>query len=271
MGNTDLGCANSYANTLIYYAKAKGVEASGIVKEGTTLPEKALYTAQQLMDRSWNLGRDDKGLSRTDHNGSLARLFAQEVYVPEGAYGIYPYGYKVEHGATFSDIRPMYEGNETYEALKKAYEADVANGAKWSNNYGASDAAGKKELEGFTNVAAVDLTYHRFWHISDVLMALGTMYELYPDVIPSDQDEPETDVDWGNVDCSEGATPVDRVTMVDAIMLAKASSGIDVSLSTKGRGNADVVNDGDIKPNDLALLLKYLAGGVEYSALGKAG
>jgi len=272
-GNTDLGCANSLANTLIYYAKAKGVEASGVVEEGTKLEEKALYTAQQLMDRSWENGRDDIGLSRTEHNGSLARLFAQEVYVPSGSSGTYPYGYTVSSGATFSSIRPMYEdgplngGTDFYAQLKAAYETDVKNGAKWSNNYGASDAQGKAELESFTTVASVDLNYHRFWHVGDVLMALGTMYELYPDVTPSTV-EPDTETDCGNADCSTGATYADRVTLADAVLMAKAVGG-GSTLSTQGRLNADVEFDGTLNSTDLNKLLGYIGGKVAYSDFGK--
>lgn len=270
MGNTDLGCANSLANTLIHYAKANGVKASGVVEEGSTLPEKALYTAQQLMDRSWELGRDDIGLSRTEHNGSLARMFAQTVYVPSGSSGTYPYGYEINHdNATFASIRPMYEKEEKFLELKKAYEADVAAGANWSSKYSASDPEGKAELEKFTNVASVDLSYHRFWHISDVMMALGTMYELYPDVTPSTATEiPETDVDWGNADCSKGETCFDRVDLTDAVLLAKATSS-KADLTTQGRLNADVEYDGVIDSNDLTKLLSYLAGSIEYKELGK--
>ena len=43
---------------------------------------------------------------------------------------------------------------------------------------------------------SVELNYHRFWHAGDILLALGTMYELYPDMEPDKYDtEPDPDPD----------------------------------------------------------------------------
>ena len=276
-GNTDLGCANSLANTLIYYAKAKGVEASGVVKEGSSLEEKALYTAQQLMDRSWANGRDDIGMTRVDHNGSLARVWEQTVYVPSGASGKYPYGYTVQSGAKFIDIRPMYKNLEGYDELYKAYQKDKDGGAEMvevavagqeaDNFYGANCAT---SCDAFENVADVDLIYHRFWHAGDVMMALGTMYELYPEVTPSTASQIiDDDVDWGNVDCSTEATIEDRVTVLDAVLLARvAAEDTKCGVTEQGKLNADVEYDGKVKTDDLTKLLKYLAGIIKYSDLG---
>ncbi|SDA09288.1 Glycosyl hydrolase family 48 [Ruminococcus sp. YE71] len=227
-GNTDLGCVSSLANTLIYYAAAKGVkdsEISGLtetsvggsfnyniegatnIKKGTkvyasskdaNLPKASLYLAQQLIDRAWTLGRDDIGMSRTEHNGSLARFFSQGVYIPENYHGEMPNGDKLEHGATFESIRSMYadaskckgaktssEATQLVAKLREAYNKDVANGAKWSGDYSASSEEGKAELAKFKNVAAVDLSYHRFWHAGDDMMALGVMATLYPNLKPT--------------------------------------------------------------------------------------
>lgn len=78
------------------------------------------------------------------------------------------------------------------------------------------------------------------------------------------------DTDYGNVNCSQGATYVDRVTLDDAVLLAKALGGVGgVSLTTQGRANADVAADGDVNNADLTKLLSFLAGSIEYSELGK--
>ncbi len=227
-GNTDLGCVSSLANTLTYYAKAKGVKASEIAnmtydkvggkfnyniegatnaKKGTVsysagdsaLPKASLYLAQQLIDRAWALGRDNYGLSRTEHNPSLARFFSQDVYIPESYHGTMPNGDKLENGATFESIRSMYadsskcagsvktssEATKLVAELRAAYNKDVAAGANWSNKYSASDKGGQDEIAGFKNVAKVDLNYHRFWHAGDDMMALGVMANLYPDLKPT--------------------------------------------------------------------------------------
>ena len=218
-GNTDLGCVSSLANTLLYYAKAKGVKGSDIngmtyssvggkfnyniegasnVKAGTktytandsALPKASLYLAKELIDRSWALGRDDLGMSRTEHNPSLARFFSQTVWIPENYNGTMPNGDKLANGATFESIRTMYEGKcagsqtsteaiNLVKELKAAYNKDVQNGAKWDSKYSASDPEGQAQIAGFKNVAKVDLNYHRFWHAGDDMMALGVMANLY--------------------------------------------------------------------------------------------
>jgi hypothetical protein len=221
-GNTDLGCVSSLANTLIYYAKAKGVKTTDIngltyksvggsfnyniegatnavagtktyVAGETALPKASLFLAKELIDRAWTLGRDNYGMSRTEHNPSLARFFSQSVYIPESYHGTMPNGDTLANGATFESIRTMYEGNcagaktsseaiALVKELKTAYNKDVNNGAKWSNQYSASDPQGQAEIAGFKNVANVDLNYHRFWHAGDDMMALGAMATLYPDM-----------------------------------------------------------------------------------------
>ena len=289
-GNTDLGCACSFANTLIYYAKANGVEASGTVKDGTDTAQHALYVAQQLMDRAWELGRDDIGVCRVDSNGSLARVFEQSVYIPAGASGKYPYGYEVSAnmesisggtGCKFIDLRPMYKDLDGYQELWDAYQADKKAGAALkeiavagtvaTNKYGENCAT---DSSAFKEVAKVPLAYHRFWHAGDIMMALGTMYELYPDVTPSTvEDNPQEDPDWGNVDCSEGATYFERVDVRDAVLLARIT-GDDPTLKegdvkAQGKLNADVAYDGGVDPTDLNKLMQYLAKKIEYKALGK--
>lgn len=261
-GNSDFGCAASLADTLVYYAKAKGVEPTGsAAAEGTKLEEKALYTAQQLMDRLWSIGRDDIGVSRTDHNGSLARFFEQEVYIPVGNSGTYPYGYTVSNGAKFIDLRPMYEDVEGFAELKAAWEADVANGATYDNT--------TSDCSAFTNVAAVDLKYHRFWHAGDVLMTLGTLYELYPQLKPTTSEVVEDETDWGNVDCSEGATVRKRVNIADAVLLAQYNAEITgTKISAQGLLNAQCCWDENLNGDDTTYILEFLAGLKDYSELG---
>ncbi|HAJ97048.1 MAG TPA: cellulose 1,4-beta-cellobiosidase [Ruminococcus sp.] len=303
-GNADFGCVASLANTLIYYAKTKGVTASdiagfdetkvggsysggmaGITGAGTTtysvgdkdVPAAGLYLAQQLLDRVWEIGRDDIGLTRTDHNGSLARMFSQSVFVPTNYSGTMPNGDKIENGATFLSLRTMYEGNfgnkegvkTTQEALDlvqklhAAYDADVAAGAHWADRdqLSASSSDGGAALGEFKNVASIDLQYHRFWHAGDALMALGTMAELYPDIKPtSENDTPEvpTDALYGDVDCNG------VVDIVDVLTLNQYLTGIAEYLTpngekeAQGKINANVDLDDKIDDADAMNILKSL-------------
>ncbi len=299
-GNADLGCVSSLANTLIYYAKAKGVtadaltstysigasysESTGLISSSTLetgstvysssdseLGGAALYLAQQLLDREWDLARDDIGLSRTEYNSSLARMFAQEVWVPTSYSGTMPNGDSITNGITFIDIRTMYlsasnctgvttsdEALALVQELKAAYEADVANGATWDSSASASSTDGKAMLASFTTVGSVELNYHRFWHAGDILVALGTMATLYPDVTPTIQygEDDETDILWGDAD-------VDGDVDVKDVVLASQSVSGASTLTAQGKLNADVDQDDSITLTDALNILRYLAGVVE--------
>ncbi|MBQ7012309.1 MAG: cellulose 1,4-beta-cellobiosidase [Oscillospiraceae bacterium] len=296
-GNADFGCITSLANTLIYYAKAKGVKAADIegktyagigsaavggisdavaagsgsgVAAGDMAPA-SLYLAQQLVDRVWDIGRDDIGLTRVDHNGSFARMFAQPVHVPSSYTGKMPNGDEIKNGITFLDIRSMYvdsskcagvktsdEAVALVKELQAAYEKDVAAGASWSGKNSASSAEGKAEMAGFENVGAVELEYHRFWHAGDILMALGVMAELYPEMTPTityGEDEPTSsdpvDVLYGDANCDG------TVSIVDVIFLNKSVMGTE-KLSAQGKINADVDLNGDADAGDSLNILKSL-------------
>ena len=287
--NTDLGCVCSYANTLTYYAAANGVKASEASASGS-LAEKALYTAHELLDRTWENARDDIGLTRVDHNGSLARFWEQEVDT-DGKTGKYPYGYSVGPGSTFIDIREMYKDpgqsySDLYSKLETAYKKDKENGAKMVEfsgeyKYGMDCAT---DCSQFKEVAKVDLEYHRFWHAGDILMGLGTMAELYPEMQPRPLDgtdpDPKTETtttepgtvvgtDWGNVNESEGATPEARVNVSDAVLLARFNAeDSSAKVTTQGKKNADVNASGAPDKEDTVKILKFIAKLIPYESLG---
>lgn len=171
-GNADFGCIASLCNTLIYYAKANGVATEkAYSSKNTDVASKALYTAHALLDRTWEYGRDDIGITRAETNGSMYRLFEQEVHIPTGYTGKMPRGYDLKNGeTTFYSIRQQYEEVPKFQEFKKAYEEYKA--AYPNGDADARDAAMK----------SVELKYHRFWHAGDMLLALGTMWELYPDL-----------------------------------------------------------------------------------------
>ena len=74
--------------------------------------------------------------------------------------------------------------------------------------------------------------------------------------------EPDSDVLWGDADCN------DSVDVLDAVMLARvAAEDTEAGITDQGKKNADVTHDDVIKPDDLAKLLKYLAGLIKIEAL----
>ena len=194
-GDGDLGCVSSLANTLIYYAAGRGVSASDLATgeasykssrgtKSTDMKDRAaqsLYLAKELLDREWNKYRDDIGLGVSDHNTNLTRLWETKLVLPNGqrtngqgktlAKGDYtgkmPNGDLIQDGVAFVDIRSNYKSDPMYLEAEKYYKQD----GNTDNYY---------------------FTLHRFWHAGDIMMALGTMSEVYPDLTP-DSETPDTD------------------------------------------------------------------------------
>ncbi|AGI39871.1 CelY [Thermoclostridium stercorarium subsp. stercorarium DSM 8532] len=135
---TDLGAAGSLANALLYYAKTSG-------------DDEARNLAKELLDRMWNLYRDDKGLSAPETREDYVRFFEQEVYVPQGWSGTMPNGDRIEPGVTFLDIRSKYLNDPDYPKLQQAYN------------------------EGKAPV----FNYHRFWAQCDIAIANGLYSILF--------------------------------------------------------------------------------------------
>ncbi|MBE6854880.1 MAG: cellulose 1,4-beta-cellobiosidase [Ruminococcus sp.] len=231
-GSSDLGCVASLANTLIYYAKAENTAASDMSADASTLGGQALYLAQQLLDRSWEHGRDNIGVSRPETNGSLSRIFEQELWVPSGVSMEMPYGDIVEPGVTFIDIRSMYLQDEKCMELKEAFET-----------------TGSTE--------SVELNYHRFWHAGDYLLALGAMYELYPEITPDSTPVP-TKTLYGDVDVDGD------VDVVDLVLLSRYVSQDQTlaagTVTAQGKINADVDINNEIGADDISGIALYLAG-----------
>jgi hypothetical protein len=236
-GIADLGCVSSLANTLTYYAKAEGAKTEAAYKDdNTAVADKALYLAHTLLDREWQLGRDDIGLSIPDTNGNFTRLFETEVFIPDYYQGKMPNGDEIKPGIKFIDIRTMYEKNETFQKVKAAYDNAVATGGD------------KTEA-----VKSVELTYHRFWHAGDILMALGSMYELYPDMKP--------DYYEGMEDPTTPTDPTTQPTTEPSNPTTKPSGDSDVTADTSDITNAnwgDVNVDGKVNVADVIALNKYL-------------
>lgn len=218
-GQSDVGCVSSLCNTLIYYAAAKGTAASAAT-DATATDEgaKALYTANKLLTAQYDEGRDEIGISFTEHNGSLSRIFTQSVYIPTNYHGTMPDGSKLENGATFSSIRESYNDDPMYQELKAVY-----------------DSTG--------STASYDLNYHRFWHAGDATIAYGLMALLYPEVTPLDPEEDTTgEILWGDADCNG------YVEIADAVLVMcnlTDPDNPDFNITAQGRLNADVYQNGD--------------------------
>ena len=196
-GDGDLGCVSSLANTLIYYAAGRGVSASDLATgeasykssrgtKSTDMKDRAaqsLYLAKELLDREWNKYRDDIGLGVSDHNTNLTRLWETKLVLPNGqrtngqgktlAKGDYtgkmPNGDLIQDGVAFVDIRSNYKSDPMYQEAEKYYQQD----GNTDNYY---------------------FTLHRFWHAGDIMMALGTMSEVYPDLTPDPTEDPDAPV-----------------------------------------------------------------------------
>ena len=226
--SSDVGCVSSLANTLLWYSKAVG--------ENDELGKKAFEVAKKLIDRVWNLNRDDIGVSGIESNGSYKRIFEEKVFIPSNYTGTMPNGDKLDSSSTFISIRSNYSKNDRFQELKKYYDE---NG----------------NTEGFTYYL------HRFWHAGDFMMANGTMAMLYPDEKPGEITEPVGDTLYGDVHIDG------EVELKDLVKLAKAVAEI-VELTAQEKLNADVMYDGNVDLRDLVKLAKYVAELIPLSDLG---
>ena len=170
----------------------------------------------------WVCYRDDIGISQTEHNGSLTRIFEQDVWIPESYDGKMPNGDAIKNGIKFIDIRTQYRDDPMFKELETYYNTN-------------------KETEGF------DLNYHRFWHIGDYLMACGTMATLFPDAVPSKDYSLDTPIEKPNGD--EATNGGGEVTTTP-----------DETTTTTPGGKllGDVNLDGKIDMNDLSMLALYI-------------
>ncbi len=296
-GNADFGCIASLCNTLIYYAKANGVETEAAYSsKNTDVAAKALYTAHALLDRTWDWGRDDIGITRSDSNGSMYRLFEQEVFVPTGYTGTMPNGETIANGqTTFYSIRTKYDSIPKYQEFKKAYDAYRAEypNAATSTNLKDEDAIKAREEA----MKSVELKYHRFWHAGDYLLALGTMWELYPDleadkyddssVEPTEPTEPSTegssdiptgslnpdDYLYGDVDVNgvvelADLTTLGKYLLNGTIFPLVGESGNDAEIAKE---QSDTKYDGNIDPADSSLLSEYILEKIDMTDMGPKG
>ncbi|MDO5558873.1 MAG: glycoside hydrolase family 48 protein [Oscillospiraceae bacterium] len=230
-GSSDVGCISSLSNGLLYYAAAQGVDGKPGSTAGTASGIKAFNTAKKLIDIEWQCYRDNVGVSFTEDNGSLKRIFEEEVWVPDNyGTGKMPSGDTIKQGIKFIDIRTNYRDDSTFKELEDYYNA---NG----------------KTEGF------ELNYHRFWHVGDMLMALGTMATLFPDVevAPEDTYEIGKEVEKPISDKVEEVeppvtTPVVTTTTPAPVTTPKPGDNL----------YGDVDLNGTVELTDLTTLSQYL-------------
>ena len=253
-GQGDIGCVSSLCNTLIHYAAAKNVDPKYAKVEGTSVAEKGLLLANKLLTAQYNLGRDDIGIAFKDHNGSLDRLFTQEVYIPSSYKGTMPDGSKLEKGATFSSIRESYKKDKMYQECESYYKGEGKD----------NNGDGKVDVNDF------EYYLHRFWHHGDAIMAYGEMALLYPDVEPYDVIDPtdtesESEVKmtkWGDANLDK------QVNIADAVLVMQVATNPDkyavgkssLSIKPEGQANADVDGKKGLTNSDALLIQQYKLG-----------
>ena len=226
-GDGDLGCVSSLANSLIHYAAARGVKATDLAAgeasyksargtkttDMTARAQQSLYLAKELLDREWAKFRDDIGVAVADHNTNLPRLWNTKLVLPDGTMangqgkvlsasrytGKMPNGDEVKNGVAFVDIRSNYKSDPMYQEALSYYEKD----GNTDNYY---------------------FTLHRFWHAGDIMMALGYMSELYPDLTP-DSSEGDLEVTPSDVTVKVGETETLKPN-VDGCTFESADSSV---------------------------------------------
>ncbi|HEY8344237.1 MAG TPA: glycoside hydrolase family 48 protein [Bacillota bacterium] len=135
----DLGVTAALAKALMYYSATSGDDEARVI-------------AKELLDRMWNLYRDEKGVAVPETRADYRRFFEQTVYIPSGWRGVMANGDIIEPGVTFLDIRSKYRDDPDFPKLLQAYNS---------------------------NTDPV-FTYHRFWAQSDIAIANAVYGMLFP-------------------------------------------------------------------------------------------
>jgi hypothetical protein len=182
----DIGVTSSLANTLTYYAAGLQKHANGDSYKGY------VNIAKELLNRMWNLYRDDKGIGdKQELTTMLERFFDQKIAVPDNYSGTMANGDKITKGATFFSIRTEYENDPDFQKLKDAYE----------------------------NNKSFSMVYHRFWAQSEAAIALGVMDEFFPEdgvatpVVSVTNPSNGATFDWA--DCDNGITVKANATIAE--------------------------------------------------------
>jgi hypothetical protein len=134
----DVGVTAALAKTLSFYAARSGDAASKTL-------------AQALLDRSWTLYQDAKGVSNPETRKDYSQ-FSDAVFIPAGWTGKMPDGDPVNATSTFLSIRSKYKSDPDFAKVQT-----YLNGG-----------------------AAPAFHYHRFWAEADLAIANADFARLFP-------------------------------------------------------------------------------------------
>ncbi len=144
---TDLGIAGSLANTLAFYAAAK---------EKYDTPNNAAKTvAKELLDRMWNLYRDDKGIAVEESRADYSRMLTQEIYIPSGWTGKMADGTVIKSGIKWIELHAKIKQDPDWPRVEAALLAGEAP----------------------------TFTYHRFWAQADIAIANAVYGMLFTEEV----------------------------------------------------------------------------------------
>jgi endoglucanase len=82
---------------------------------------------------------------------------------------------------------------------------------------------------------------------------------------PNQGDDP-TEASWGDANCSKEAADKARVTVADAVLVARVVAQDAVTITEEGKLNGDVNESGALDANDTVIILQYAAGLVPFGS-----
>jgi hypothetical protein len=214
----DIGITGSLANAFFFYDQAVN-KWSG----NKDLGEKAANKALSMLEVVWQTCRDDYGVGVVETNGSLSRMFTQEVYIPSGWTGTMPNGDVIKSGVTFIDIRSKYKDDPWYEGIKNQTEDNL-----------------------------FEYTLHRYWHQVDYAVALG-IAEIFGYKPVGDTQIP-SDVLLGDVNLDGERDSLDFGLMRRVLL------GMNSDFTGKALQAADINKDGEFNSLDFGALRLHLLG-----------
>lgn len=115
----DLGITSTIVNTLSKYAL-------GYSKTNSYTKTKLLALSEKLLDHIWcSSYLDAQGVSSNEVKADYAKMFNEDVYIPDSWTGKMPNGDIIKSGIKFLDIRNKYKADPNFDRVEAAYKAGV--------------------------------------------------------------------------------------------------------------------------------------------------
>jgi hypothetical protein len=120
----DIGIMGSLAKCLILWSRASG-------------DSEALTLAEEILNRMWDMWKDDLGVAPPEERADYSRFYDQVVPIPSGVTKTMPWGATIDANSTFNETRPDYgeTPQSSYNYHRTWQQIELATGYAYHDIY----------------------------------------------------------------------------------------------------------------------------------------